>query len=155
RSPMSSGLPPRRRSYRRLSARGRDRGRFARRLALEALEQRLMLTRDVDPVRPLLRIAPADATHVVSNPGGLAPHEAIRERAGHERLSPADLRHAPSAKAAFAVPGAPGQVVQATFTLTRRRADYRNEVGLFLVDDAAGRVGPLSPGDPGYAAAAL
>ena len=41
------------------------------------------------------------------------------------------------------------------FTLTERRTWYRNEVGLFLVDDAQGRINGQQPGDRGYAAAAL
>jgi len=32
---------------------------------------------------------------------------------------------------------------------------FRNEFGVFGVDNAAGRIGQLHPGDPGYAAAAL
>jgi hypothetical protein len=56
---------------------------------------------------------------------------------------------------AYAIPGAIGQLVYATFTLTVRRAAYQNEIGLFLVDDATGRIGTLRPGDRGYAAAAL
>ena len=36
-----------------------------------------------------------------------------------------------------------------------RKAWYRNEVGLFRVDDPLGRIGRLLPGQPGYAAAAL
>ncbi|MCI0684007.1 MAG: DUF4114 domain-containing protein [Gemmataceae bacterium] len=42
-----------------------------------------------------------------------------------------------------------------TFTLVGKHAAFRNEVGLFLVDDAAGRIGTLVPGDAGYARAAL
>jgi hypothetical protein len=42
-----------------------------------------------------------------------------------------------------------------TFRLLSRHAAFRNEVGLFVVDDASGRIGTLQPGDPGYAAAAL
>src|SRR5947207_2587723 len=43
----------------------------------------------------------------------------------------------------------------ATFTLMRREARNRNEVGLYLVDDASGRIGELLPGDHGYAESAL
>ncbi len=42
-----------------------------------------------------------------------------------------------------------------TFTLVGRFASYRSELGLFLVDDAAGRIGSVGPGEPGYARAAL
>jgi hypothetical protein len=40
------------------------------------------------------------------------------------------------APAAFQVPGDQGATVRLTFTLTKRQAWYRNEGGLFLVDDA-------------------
>ena len=42
-----------------------------------------------------------------------------------------------------------------TFTLSNRLADYRSELGLFIVDDANGLIGALRPGDRGYAQAAL
>jgi parallel beta-helix repeat protein len=42
-----------------------------------------------------------------------------------------------------------------TFKLVSRSAAFRNELGLFQVDSADGRIGNLRPGDPGYAAAAL
>jgi uncharacterized repeat protein (TIGR01451 family) len=42
-----------------------------------------------------------------------------------------------------------------TITLVSRQAKYRNEFGLFIVDDAAGRIGNLLPGDAGYARAAI
>lgn len=78
------------------------------------------------------------------------------------RITPRDLRLAQRNRGAtrqtsgvFQVPGAPGQPMAVSFTLTTREAAYRNEVGLFRVDDASGRIGGLYPGDPGYAAAAL
>jgi uncharacterized repeat protein (TIGR01451 family) len=49
---------------------------------------------------------------------------------------------------------APGLQI-ASFRLLHRFSVFRNEFGLFPVDDAAGRIGDLLPGDPGYAAAAL
>ncbi|MBI3467961.1 MAG: tandem-95 repeat protein [Planctomycetes bacterium] len=55
----------------------------------------------------------------------------------------------------YTTPGQPHQSVPTRFTLAGKQADYRNEVGLYVVDDSAGRVGDLYPGDPGYAAAAL
>jgi RHS repeat-associated protein len=56
---------------------------------------------------------------------------------------------------AVAVPGTSGQAVTATFTLTGQDGVFAHELGAFRVDDAAGRIGDLRPGDPGYAAAAL
>ncbi len=42
-----------------------------------------------------------------------------------------------------------------TIRLAARYATYRNEFGLYLVDDASGRIGTLHPGDAGYARAAI
>ena len=42
-----------------------------------------------------------------------------------------------------------------TITLVSRHAKYKNEFGLFIVDDAQGRIGNLLPGDSGYARAAV
>jgi cyclophilin family peptidyl-prolyl cis-trans isomerase len=60
-------------------------------------------------------------------------------------------------------PGSPGRnVTLAATKMSAQRAltlpgtpSTVGEVGLFLVDDASGRIGHLSPGDPGYAQAAL
>lgn len=53
------------------------------------------------------------------------------------------------------VPGEPGETTLLTVDYLTRRARFRSELGLFLVDDARGRIGTLKPGDRGYAAAAL
>ena len=42
-----------------------------------------------------------------------------------------------------------------TISLLRRDSAFHNELGLFLVDDASGRIGNLHPGNPGYTHAAL
>jgi hypothetical protein len=42
-----------------------------------------------------------------------------------------------------------------TITLVARQATYKNEFGLYFVDDASGRIGTLRPGDSGYARAAI
>lgn len=42
-----------------------------------------------------------------------------------------------------------------SMALTLRAGRYRNEVGIYRVDDATGRIGKLRPGDAGYAKAAL
>jgi len=55
----------------------------------------------------------------------------------------------------YATPGEPDEDVPTRFTLVAEHADFNNELGLFIVDDSSGRVGVLSPGDPGYAAAAI
>lgn len=55
----------------------------------------------------------------------------------------------------LATPGQAGQTVSATFGFLSRDADFANEIGLFRVEDAQGRVGGLLPGAAGYARAAL
>lgn len=45
--------------------------------------------------------------------------------------------------------------ITTNFNLAQRGGIYANEVGYYRVDDAAGRIGNLRPGDLGYAAAAL
>ena len=62
-----------------------------------------------------------------------------------------------SATAVVTVEAAPPVVREQRlmFKLVSRSAAFRNELGLFPVDSADGRIGNLLPGDPGYAAAAL
>jgi RHS repeat-associated protein len=55
----------------------------------------------------------------------------------------------------YTVPGAPGQLVDLHFALTAGKSAARDEVGAYVVQDAAGRVGGLLPSSRGYAAAAL
>ena len=52
-------------------------------------------------------------------------------------------------------PGTSGQLISTRFDWTAREAAYKNELGLFLVDDREGRIGGLLPQDEGYALAAL
>lgn len=54
-----------------------------------------------------------------------------------------------------AVPGAIGQTTPTRLSWISRAAAYQNEMGLFFVDDAEGRIGSLRPEDPGYVQAAL
>jgi hypothetical protein len=56
---------------------------------------------------------------------------------------------------ALLVPGTLGQTTLTTFEWTGKGGRFNNELGLFRVDDATGRIGSLLPGDAGYAAAAL
>lgn len=55
----------------------------------------------------------------------------------------------------FTLPGVSSDTVNTTFTWTERQASFNNELGVFIVDDADGRIGHLEPGDHGYAKAAL
>lgn len=53
------------------------------------------------------------------------------------------------------VPGNPGDAVPFQIDFLSASTDYDNELGYVVVDDAAGRLGGLLPGDPGWRAAAL
>src|SRR5262249_33187493 len=50
----------------------------------------------------------------------------------------------------FTVPGTPNEVALVQFRLLARRSSFRNEVGVFLVDDAQGRIAGLMPSHPQY-----
>ncbi|BAY84562.1 YD repeat protein [Calothrix parasitica NIES-267] len=56
---------------------------------------------------------------------------------------------------AVLVPGESGEIVPVTFNKVSQEASFRNEMGLFVVDDAQGRIGSILPGQPGYIEAAL
>ncbi|GEM_PF-6098869 len=51
--------------------------------------------------------------------------------------------------------GVAGQNVPTRFRIQATNSNFKNEVGFFRVDDAAGRIGNIEPGSTGYAAAAL
>ncbi|MFT3883601.1 MAG: hypothetical protein QM703_28630 [Gemmatales bacterium] len=53
------------------------------------------------------------------------------------------------------IPGQAGQTVTTNFILAGKDADFRNEVGYFLTDDAQGSINGVLPGDPEYARAAM
>lgn len=55
----------------------------------------------------------------------------------------------------FTVPGAAQAQTDLTFSWQVREALFDNEIGVYVVEDQAGRVGGLLPTDPGYAQAAL
>lgn len=131
-------------------------------LAAEPLERRVMLRSS-----PIVHATRMDAI-IEAIDARQRPFAAInppRMRFGGVPISPLRSRLAgfPASRAggradspgANQVPGDPGSSTQATFTLVARNASYRNEVGLFLVDDASGRIGNLKPGDRGYSTAAL
>jgi cyclophilin family peptidyl-prolyl cis-trans isomerase len=61
----------------------------------------------------------------------------------------------PPASDFFVVPGAAGEPVAVRFNWLRREAVLNNEIGFYRVEDEAGRVGGLLPGQAGYAQAAL
>ncbi len=53
----------------------------------------------------------------------------------------------------YQVPGS--DPVDLSFDFVFREAIYNNELGFFLVDDTAGSIQALQPGDPGYLIAAF
>ncbi|MFM7470386.1 MAG: Ig-like domain-containing protein, partial [Nodosilinea sp.] len=53
------------------------------------------------------------------------------------------------------IPGQPNQTATLKVDWVSQQANYKNEMGFFLVDNEAGHIGNLRPGDAGYAAAAL
>src|SRR5262249_24350604 len=70
---------------------------------------------------------------------------------------PTTLRftYAPSLQNVYVVPGTPGSAQQVTFTLTSTETSFHSELGYFIVNDFAGHVGSLAPGDAGYVQAAM
>ncbi len=65
------------------------------------------------------------------------------------------ITYAPSYDEAYTVPGDIGTSNSFTISLPAAMAGYRSEVGYYVADDATGRINGLSPGDAGYAQAAL
>lgn len=66
--------------------------------------------------------------------------------------------YAPSFEDAYTVPHQATDFTATTdvvFNWTSRQAAYDNEIGIYVVDDLAGSVDGILPGQPGYAAAAL
>lgn len=76
-------------------------------------------------------------------------------RGGDRDFNDLVFRVGPAPERALLAPGHPGANIAATFTWEFRDAGYKNELGLFGVDDAEGRIGALKPGDAGYGLAAL
>ncbi len=56
---------------------------------------------------------------------------------------------------ALLVPGSQGQTIETKIQLVSRDATFRNEFGLFRVDNAQGKIGTLTPDNPKYKVAAL
>lgn len=55
----------------------------------------------------------------------------------------------------FRVPGAVGTTGTFRFDWTKRDAGFDNEVGVYVIDDASGRVNGVRPGDPRYLRAVM
>ncbi|MBL8828954.1 MAG: peptidylprolyl isomerase, partial [Planctomycetaceae bacterium] len=65
------------------------------------------------------------------------------------------ITYAPKFDEGYRVGGTSGAARNVSFNFNARQALYRSEVGVYVADDSTGRVGNLSPGDDGYAQAAL
>ncbi len=65
------------------------------------------------------------------------------------------MTYAPKFDEGYRVGGTNGAARNVSFNFNARQALYRSEVGVYVADDSTGRVGNLSPGDDGYAQAAL
>jgi RHS repeat-associated protein len=124
----------------------RERRRHTR-LSIESLERRILLSDDL--LGSSSERKPAAWAEIRTAGTGRTSGPRLATSA-HQRQ-----QHANGGATAFSVPGNPGQVVPVTFQLQERMAWYRNEIGLFQVDDPSGRIGRLDPADHGYAAAAL
>lgn len=70
-------------------------------------------------------------------------------------LAPLTINYAPTITGIYVVPGAPGSAQQLTFGMPGSESAFNNEVCFFVVDDAAGRIGALLPGNDGYSQAAI
>ncbi|GEM_PF-1525877 len=131
-------------------------GRLRQRRAANEPQPKLPLRRTRLFVEELeARVLMAGNLHLVAEPAGL------NERLDHSasvRVLPdtqAAARAATLAQANQPTPGQSGQTVATTFVMVQRHSAYRNELGIFPVDDVSGRIGNLNPGDPKYAQAAL
>src|SRR4029079_16196565 len=80
---------------------------------------------------------------------------AVLNGASSAPTAPLTFNYAPSDVGIYTVPGAFGSAQQITFRWTSKDTFFRNELGVFAVNDLTGRVNGLAPGSAGYAAAAL
>src|SRR5262245_60605619 len=79
------------------------------------------------------------------------PHQGRRFRPCLEELERRVLLNGDT----FVVPGVAGTTTTVQFTWTARDAAFRDEVGVYMVDNAQGAVGGVAPDSPGYAQAVL
>lgn len=69
--------------------------------------------------------------------------------------STTSITYAPKLDEGYHIGGDVGATQNVSFQFDARQALYRSEVGVYIADDSTGRVGSLSPGQAGYAKAAL
>lgn len=131
------------------------------------LEVRLSLSDETRLQAPaLVSFAPGERSRkfaVTGRPSaGDGESVAVRIRAVSEGFSSADTwvrvpgeSVASPRRGVFQLPGDPGSWVRTRSVVGERGAEYDNEFGVALVDDAQGRVAGLSPSDDGWTAALL
>jgi 3-phytase/alkaline phosphatase D len=118
---------------------------------------------NIDPVTQQLRVTtygvdPYTAADVAANPAGSSDRtpRIVSEFTVNPIAAPSNPSPTLSnTNNLFSVGGAAGGTTTLQFTLSQRSAAFMNEVGVFLVDDAQGRIGTLLPGQAGYTKAAL
>jgi len=80
---------------------------------------------------------------------------AIRNNSDSDDSTTLTITYAPKLGQVYQLPGAIGEEQSITNSLLAANASLKNEIGYFVVDDATGKVGALSPGQAGWAQAAL
>ncbi len=92
--------------------------------------------------------------HVYAEEGAYAVTASLQEKALPAATAQTDARIL--AANAYLTPGEIGTMTAVTFTLSRLQAEARadNELSVFVVDDALGRLNGILPGSPGYLDAA-
>jgi cyclophilin family peptidyl-prolyl cis-trans isomerase len=65
------------------------------------------------------------------------------------------ITYAPKLDEGYRVGGNVGGTTNVSFSFNAQNARFRSEVGVYIADDATGRIGNIRPGDEGYAKAAL
>src|SRR5262249_10586449 len=114
--------------------------------SLQPLEPRILMAEGPSTFRR----KPGDPHPLPLSPIELQPHQTTMATSplvhAARRRKPGPLG---AAETVLPVPGQPGQIVSATFTLSSRTKGARDELGFFPVDDSSGRIGSRNPGDPG------
>ncbi|MCS6814866.1 MAG: alkaline phosphatase D family protein, partial [Cyanobacteria bacterium] len=118
---------------------------------------------NIDPVTQQLRVTtyginPYTDAEIAANPAGVS--DRTPRIVSEFVVTPATPPSNPNPTLAnsnnlFNVGGAAGGTTTLQFTLNQRNSAFMNEVGVFLADDAQGRIGNLAPGQAGYTRAAL
>lgn len=95
-------------------------------------------------------VSPLDALLVINVINDESTARAVGRIDGETASAPVGFISIPITQ----LPGSTGQIVPLSTTLNIGREEF-NELGIFVADDATGRVGGIAPGEPGYADAAF